>query len=34
MAGHIAKSVEISESRGEEEVEEESYIIASRKQIR
>jgi hypothetical protein len=34
MARHIAKSVEISESREEEEVKKESYIVASHKQIR
>jgi hypothetical protein len=34
MARHIAKSVEISESREKEEVEKESYIVASRKKIR
>jgi hypothetical protein len=31
MARCIAKSVEISESREKEEVEKESYIVASRK---
>jgi hypothetical protein len=34
MARHIAKSIEKSDSRGKEEVKKESYIVASRKQIR